>query len=238
LPEPQRNALLTAFGIASGPPPDRFLVGLSVLNLLSETAAERPLICLVEAAAHTGNTDVAAGALERLAQTTRPAGGDVALGIEARCRALLSGGGGAGALYEEAIDRLGRTQLRPDLARAHLLYGEWLRHQDLGAAAREQLRTAHDMLIGTGMEAFAGRARRELEAAGEKVRQRSMQTLAELTAQEEQIARMAGGGRTNAEIGGQLFLSVRTVEWHLHKVFAKLGIGSRRELPAALAQRG
>ena len=190
---------------------------------------------LVEAAARTGNTEVAAGALERLAETTRAGGTDFGLGLEARCRALLSDGAAADELYREAIDRLGRTRLRPELARAHLLYGEWLRREGRRADARGQLRTAHDMFAAIGMEAFAGRARRELIATGEKVPKRSAETRDRLTPQEEQIARLAREGRTSPEIGAQLFLSARTVEWHLGKVFTKLGIGSRRELQAVLA---
>jgi len=190
---------------------------------------------LVEAAARTGNADVAAGALRRLAETTRPGGNDLALGIEARCRALLSDGETAERLYHEAIDRLGRTQLRPDLARAHLLYGEWLRRQGRRGDAREQLRTAYGMLEAIGMAAFAERARRELIATGETVRKRSVESSDQLTAQETLIARLAGDGRSNPEIAAQLFLSARTVEWHLRKIFTKLGIGSRRELREALS---
>jgi DNA-binding CsgD family transcriptional regulator len=193
---------------------------------------------LAEAAARSGNTEVAAGALERLAETTQAGGTDFGLGLEARCRALLSGGAAADELYREAIDRLGRTRLRPELARAHLLYGEWLRRQGRRVDARGQLRTAHDMLDAIGMEAFAERARRELIATGEKVRRRRTETRDELTPQEEQIARLARDGRTSPEIGAQLFLSARTVEWHLGKIFTKLGIGSRRELRAALAGPG
>ena len=192
---------------------------------------------LVEAAARTGNTEVAAGALEQLAETTQAGGTDFGLGLEARCRALLSGGTAADELYREAIDRLGRTRLRPELARAHLLYGEWLRREGRRVDARGQLRTAHDTLDAIGMKAFAARARRELIATGEKVPKRSVEAHDRLTPQEEQIARLARDGRTSAEIGAQLFLSARTVEWHLGKVFTKLGIGSRRELHAALAQR-
>ena len=326
LPVPQREALRTAFGLAGGPPPDRFLVGLAVLSLVSEVAAERPLVCvidveqwldhasaqalgivarrlavdpvglvfaarvpgeeltglreltvpglpdadarallssalagplaaarhaskdtftlhismwalpeLVEAAARTGKTEVAAGALEQLAETTQAGGTDFGLGLEARCRALLSGGTAADELYREAIDRLGRTRLRPELARAHLLYGEWLRREGRRVDARGQLRTAHNMLDAIGMKAFAARARRELIATGEKVPKRSVEAHDRLTPQEEQIARLARDGRTSPEIGAQLFLSARTVEWHLGKVFTKLGIRSRRELHAALA---
>jgi len=193
---------------------------------------------LVEAAARAGDVKLARDALERLAETTQPCGNDVALGIEARCRALLSHGADADGRYREAIDRLSRTRLRPELARAHLVYGEWLRREDRRLDAREQLRTAHDMLTAIGMEAFAERARRELIATGETVRKRGTETVTMLTPQEAYIARLARDGLTNPEIGAQLFLSARTVEWHLRKIFTKLGIGSRRELHAALARHG
>jgi ATP/maltotriose-dependent transcriptional regulator MalT len=193
---------------------------------------------LVEAAARKGHTELAHDALARLAETTQPCGTDWALGIEARCRALLSDGAAADGLYREAIDRLSRMRVRPELARAHLLYGEWLRRENRRAGARAQLRTAYDMLTAIGMEAFAGRARRELIATGETVRKRNAETVTTLTAQEAYIARLARDGLTNPEIGARLFLSARTVEWHLRKIFTKLSIGSRRELPAALAQLG
>jgi DNA-binding CsgD family transcriptional regulator len=193
---------------------------------------------LVEAAARNGDAEVAHDALARLVETTRPCGTDFALGIEARSRALLSDGGTADGLYREAIARLSGTQLRPDLARAHLLYGEWLRGEDRRTDAREQLRTAHDMLAEIGMAAFTERARRELAATGEKVRTRKAETREQLTPQEEQIARLARDGLSNPEIGAQLFISARTVEWHLRKVFTKLGISSRRQIRRALADRG
>jgi DNA-binding CsgD family transcriptional regulator/tetratricopeptide (TPR) repeat protein len=189
---------------------------------------------LVESAARAGDTELARDALDRLAETTQPCGTDEALGIEARCRALLSDSGIAEEPYRESIDRLSRTQLRPELARAHLLYGEWLRREGRRFDAREQLRTAYDMFVAIGMEAFAERARRELITTGEKIRTRSNRTRDELTPQEEQIARLARDGLSNPEIGAQLFLSPRTVEWHLGKVFTKLGISSRRELRDAL----
>jgi ATP/maltotriose-dependent transcriptional regulator MalT len=188
---------------------------------------------LVEAAARMGENDVARNALDRLAGMTRPAGTDWGLGTEARSRALLSDGENADRLYREAIERFGRTKLRPELARAHLLYGEWLRREGRRSRAREQLRTAHHMFAAMGMEAFAERTRRELVATGETVRKRSAETRDELTPQEEQIARLARDGLSNTGIGAQLFLSSRTVEWHLRKVYAKLGISSRRELWAA-----
>jgi DNA-binding CsgD family transcriptional regulator len=191
---------------------------------------------LVEAAARGGDAELARDALERLAATTQPAGNDAALGIEARCRALLSGGPVADELYHEAVDRLSRTRLRPDLARTHLLYGEWLRRENRRLDARAQLRIAHEMLDAIGMKAFAERARLELIATGEKVRRRAVETVTTLTAQEAHIAKLAADGRTNPEIGAHLFLSARTVEWHLRKIFAKLGVSSRRELRVVLTQ--
>jgi len=189
---------------------------------------------LVEAAARAGDTELARDALERLAETTQPAGTDWALGIEARCRALLSEGAGADELYREAIDRLSRTRLRPELARAHLLYGEWLRRENRRLDARAPLGAAHDQFISIGMEAFAERARKELLATGEKVRKRGVETRDDLTDQERQIGRLAREGLSNQEIGARLFLSARTVEWHLRKVYMKLGIHSRGELANAL----
>jgi DNA-binding CsgD family transcriptional regulator len=193
---------------------------------------------LVEAAARCGKIQLAAGALERLAETTRPGGTDLGLGIEARSRALVSDGAAAEGLYREAIDRLGRTQLRPELARAHLLYGEWLRRAGRRTDAREQLREAYEMLTVMGVGGFAERARHELLATGENVRKRRVETTGDLTAQEAQIARLAGDGLSNQEISTQLFLSPRTVEWHLRKVFAKLGITSRRQLRGAMPGTG
>jgi DNA-binding CsgD family transcriptional regulator len=189
---------------------------------------------LVEAAARAGDPGLARDALERLAETTQPAGTDFALGIEARSRALVSVGAAAEALHLEAIEVLGRTRLRPELARGHLVFGEWLRQEGRTVDAREHLRAAEDMFAAIGMEAFAERARAELVSSGAKVRKHPVEARAELTPQEEQIARLARDGLTNVDIGGQLFLSPRTVEWHLHKVFAKLGIDSRSGLAAAL----
>jgi ATP/maltotriose-dependent transcriptional regulator MalT len=190
---------------------------------------------LVEAAARAGDAEGARDALDRLTETTQPSGTDFALGIEARCRALVSDGAVANDLYAEAIERLGRTELRPELARAHLLYGEWLRRKNRRVDSREQLRAAYDQLTSIGMEAFAERARMELLATGEKVRKRTVETRAELTVQERQIARLAQDGLSNAEIGARMFLSPRTIEWHLSKVYTTLGIHSRRELVSALA---
>ena len=193
---------------------------------------------LIEAAARGGNADLARQALDRLAGHTQAGGTDFGLGIQARSRALVSEGRAAEDLYREAIDRLGRTRLRPELARAHLLYGEWLRREHRRVDARVQLRAAHDILDPIGMDAFAERARRELAATGETARRRTPDTLTTLTAQEAHIARLAVDGQTNPEIGALLFISARTVEWHLRKIFAKLGVGSRRELRQALASVG
>jgi DNA-binding CsgD family transcriptional regulator len=185
---------------------------------------------LVEACARSGNSNLAAEALERLVEASSASGTDWGLGIVARSRALVSEYEAAEALYREAITRLGRTPFRPELARAHLVYGEWLRRENRRMDAREQLRTAHELFISFGADAFAERTRRELLATGEKVRKRSDETRGQLTAQEEQIARLAADAQTNQEIGARLFLSPRTVEWHLHKVFAKLGVTSRMHL--------
>jgi DNA-binding CsgD family transcriptional regulator len=193
---------------------------------------------LIEAAVRSGQPAPATDALQRLSETTRASGTDWALGIEARSRALLSEGETAERLYREAIERLGRTRMRPAVARARLLYGEWLRRESRRRDARAELRTAYDLFTSMGIEAFADRARRELLATGETVRKRTVETTSELTAQEAHIARLAIDGRTNVEIGAQLFLSTRTVEWHLGKVYSKLGVGSRRELPRALASLG
>jgi DNA-binding CsgD family transcriptional regulator len=156
------------------------------------------------------------------------------LGIQARSRAIQSKGKTAENLYREAIERLGRTGLRPELARARLLYGEWLRRENRRVDARVQLRAANDQFTSIGMEAFAERSRRELLATGEKVRKRTLETRDDLTAQERQIARLACDGLSNPEIGARLFLSPRTVEWHMRKVFSKLGVRSRRELANVL----
>jgi DNA-binding CsgD family transcriptional regulator len=189
---------------------------------------------LVEAAARGGDAELAREALERLAVSTQHCGTDFGLGVEARSRALLNDGPAADDLYRKAIERLSRTRLRPELARAHLVYGEWLRRENRRVDARQQLRAAHEMFAAIGMEAFAERARNELQASGENVRKRTVETRDDLTAQERQIARLARDGLSNPEIGARLFLSPRTVEWHLRNVFNKLGIRSRRELAGAL----
>ncbi len=189
---------------------------------------------LIEPAARTGRTDLATDAMDRLARKARATGTDWALGIEARSRALLSEGDLAEGHFRAAIDHLGRTRVRVELARAHLLYGEWLRREHRRVDARAELRTALDQFRSIGMHAFAERARAELVATGEKVPKRAVETRDELTAQERQIAELAREGLSNPEIGERLFLSPRTVEWHLRKVFGTLGIRSRTELGCAL----
>jgi DNA-binding CsgD family transcriptional regulator len=193
------------------------------------------LVELVEAAARTGAHDDADDALARLEERTRAAGTDWSLGVLARSRALRSDGAAADDLYREAIERLQRCRVAVHLARTHLVYGEWLRRENRRLDARAQLRIAHGMLAGMGAAAFAERARRELVATGETVRKRAFEAPHILTAQETQIARLTAAGHTNQEIGSQLFISPRTVEYHLRKVFSKYGINSRRQLRTALA---
>jgi DNA-binding CsgD family transcriptional regulator len=192
------------------------------------------LVELIEAAVRSKAPKAAADGLQRLSDTTRASGTDWALGVEARSRALVSDNEAAERLYREAIERLARTRIRADLARAHLLYGEWLRRENRRLDAREQLRTAHELFTVMGYEAFAERARRELLATGESARKRTVETLGDLTAQEAQVARLARDGLSNPEIGAQLFISPRTVQYHLHKVFSKLDISSRNQLETAL----
>jgi DNA-binding CsgD family transcriptional regulator len=192
------------------------------------------LIEVVEAAVRSDTPERAADALGRLTEMTHVSGTDWALGVEAGARALLSAGQAAEYLYREAIERLGRSRVRPVLARAHLVYGEWLRREHRRVDARAQLRAAHDHFTSMGMDAFAERARTELLATGEKARKRTVETRDDLTTQERQIAQLARDGLSNPEIGTRLFLSPRTVEWHLRKVFTKLDIRSRHELSSAL----
>jgi ATP/maltotriose-dependent transcriptional regulator MalT len=189
---------------------------------------------LIEAAARSGERRLAERALERLAQSTRAGDTDWGLGLEARSRALLTDGDAADGLYREAIERLGRTRNRLQLARARLLYGEWLRRERRRVDAREQLRTALEIFTSLGAEAFAERTERELLATGERVRRRCVETRAELTAQEAQIARLARDGLSNAAIGARLFISQHTVAYHLRKVFSKLDVASRKQLGAVL----
>jgi DNA-binding CsgD family transcriptional regulator len=189
---------------------------------------------LAEAASRTGDLTLVRMALQWLSERTRLTPSEWALGIQARVRALLSEGEAADRLYRESIDRLGRTRVRVELARSHLLYGEWLRRQRRRIDAREQLRTAHDLLDAMGIEAFAERARRELRATGESARKRTVEASDALTAQEALIARLAREGLSNPEIGSRLFISPRTVKYHLGKVFAKLAISSRGQLDRVL----
>jgi DNA-binding CsgD family transcriptional regulator len=209
----------------------------------AERASEHPedlgfsnwgLVELIIAAVRSGERERATKALERLSEMTRASGSDWALGIEARSRALLSDGDDAERLYLEAIERLARTRMRVDLARAHLLYGEWLRRARRRFDARERLRIAQDIFADMGIEAFKPRTDREILATGETARKRTAETRDELTPHEAQIARLARDGLTNPEIGARLYISPRTVEYHLHKVFSKLGISSRNELASVL----
>ncbi len=195
------------------------------------------LVELVEGATRSGQSVLANGAFRDLAVTTQAAGSDWALGIEARSHALLSVGADAEAAYRETIDRLDQTKIRGELARAHLLYGEWLRREKRRAEARSRLRTAHNMFAEMGMDAFVARAASELRATGETVRKRNLAILNELTAQEAKVARLASEGLSNPEIGTRLFISARTVQYHLKKVFAKLDLTSRNQLSRALDTR-
>jgi len=189
---------------------------------------------LIEAAARSGQAARAAGALDRLAETTRGAGTDWALGTEARSRALLAPDEAAEDLYREAVDRLACSDLRVEQARAHLLYGEWLRRPRRRRDARDQLRAAYQIFVSAGAGAFAERARTELHATGERAPKRTAQTREALTAREAHIARLAGQGASNPEIAAQLFISPATVAYHLRKAFTTLGISSRSELATAL----
>jgi DNA-binding CsgD family transcriptional regulator len=193
---------------------------------------------LIEASVKTGNTELGRDAFERFARIARAAKTDWGLGVEARCAALLNEGEIAEKLYRRAIGHLGRTQLRIELARAHLLYGEWLRSEERPVDARAELRTAFEMCAAIGMEGFGERARKELAATGENVRKLTSERHDDLTPQEHQIARLARDGLSNPEIGAQLFISPRTVEWHLRKVFTKLGISSRRQLRTVMPASG
>jgi DNA-binding CsgD family transcriptional regulator len=217
----------------------RYEAALSAVAPAERFYTEGPAIWalteLIEAAVRCGQPERARRAFERVQETTRAAGTDWALGIEARLRALLSDGDDADELYIDAITRLGRTSIRVQLARTHLLYGEWLRRERRRLDARGQLRTAHEFFRDSGMEAFAERARLELEATGERARERSVDTLDQLTPQETQIARLAAQGETNRAIAARLFISASTVEYHLRKAFRKLGVKSRTQLADRLS---
>ena len=195
------------------------------------------LVELIEAASRAGQLDVATAGLDRLMEKTEASRTDWALGVAARSRAQLSEGGQAESLYRASIEFLARTRMRGDLARAHLLYGEWLRRMSRRTDARRELESAYEQFTSTGMAGFAERTRHELLATGATVRKRGPETSTELTPQEAQITGLAVSGLTNSEIGAHLFISSRTVEWHLRKVYMKLGISSRRQLPARFANQ-
>src|SRR5215831_6943824 len=188
---------------------------------------------LAEAASRTGDDALLEAARSRMSERARATSTDLALGIDARLGALVSDDESCEACYRTSIEHLGRTAVSVELARTHLLYGEWLRREGRRVDARPQLRAAHEMFATMGLDAFAGRSRRELSATGANVRKRADETRADLTAQERQIARLAYDGLSNVEIGTRLFLSPRTIEWHLSKVFMKLGVHSRRQLAIA-----
>jgi ATP/maltotriose-dependent transcriptional regulator MalT len=190
----------------------------------------------VEPATRTGRTDLATDAYSRLASKAKATGTHWALGIEARSRGLLSKDADGEGAFRDAIAHLSRTRVRAELARTRLLYGEWLRRINRRTDARGQLDTAYEMFSAMGMKSFAERTRRELLATGATVHKRNVEMRVDLTAQEAQIARLARDGLSNPEIGARLFISARTVEWHLRKVFAKLGISSRRQLSVALPE--
>jgi DNA-binding NarL/FixJ family response regulator len=196
------------------------------------------LVELIEAAARSGKSELAADALGRLAQTTTASGTDWALGLEARSRALLSDAETAETLYRQAIERLARTRVRMELARAHLLYGEWLRRERRRLDARDQLRYAHTLFSHLGIHGFADRARAELEATGEHARKRTVETRDDLTPREAQISRLAAEGATNQAIAARLFISPSTVDYHLRKAFRKLGVKSRYQLKQELLEVG
>jgi DNA-binding CsgD family transcriptional regulator len=196
------------------------------------------LVELIEAAVRCDAKELAADAMRRLSDATSASGTDFALGIEARCRALVSESASAESLYREALERLERTSVRVELSRAHLLYGEWLRRNRRRLDAREQLRRAHAMFAEFGMEGFAERARVELEATGEHARRRAVETLDELTPQEAQISRLAADGATNQEIAARLFISASTVDYHLRKAFRKLGVRFRTQLAQHVLKAG
>jgi DNA-binding CsgD family transcriptional regulator len=220
----------------------RYEQALSAARLATQGAIEwmiTPWVLpeLIEAAVRTGNDALAVDALERLAESTASSQEDWGRGVLARSQALVSNDGTASEHYRTAIECFSRSRLQPDQARSHLLYGELLRRQNRRTDARDQLRRAYDMFSEIGMLAFTDRALQELRATGESVRKRRDDTRDDLTPQEELIARLALEGRTNREIGAQLFISSRTVEWHLRKVFIKLGVSSRRELQNSLSPR-
>jgi RNA polymerase sigma factor (sigma-70 family) len=214
---------------------DACAAALRVVEHPEDPPSNWGMVELIEAASRAGKPGLAQDTLKRLDEMTRVAGTDWALGITARSTALCVDDARAEDLHLEAIDRLGRTRMAVDLARAHLLYGEWLRRQRRRVDAREELRTAYDRFSDFRMEAFADRARVELEATGEHARRRTPGTLDQLTPQEAQVSRLAAQGRTNREIAAQLFISPSTVEYHLRKAFRKLDVKSRTQLARHLS---
>jgi DNA-binding CsgD family transcriptional regulator len=218
----------------------RYQEALAAAQRACESRLHRPcsgwaLAELIEAAVRSGTSGEATDAYRWLAEMADASASDWALGLAARSRALLTDGEGAEHFYRQAIEHLGRTRMRAELARARLLYGEWLRRQRRPGEAREQLRTALDMLEAMGMEGFAERATRELRATGERrARRRSVSSQSELTVQEAQVAKLAREGLSNPEIGARLYISARTAQYHLSKVFTKLGITSRTQLARVL----
>ena len=215
--------------------PDALAASRRVLDQAELVPVSWAMPELMEAAVRTGDRELAAHTDRQLADRSTASGTDWALGIAARSHALLVDDERAEDLYTEAIERLTHTRVAVELARAHLLYGEWLRRQPRRMDARKQLRIAHDMFTDFGMEAFAERARIELQATGEHARKRTVDTLTQLTPQEGQIARLVAQGNTNREIAAQLFISPSTVEYHLHKAFRKLGVKSRAQLARRMA---
>jgi DNA-binding CsgD family transcriptional regulator len=207
---------------------------LKVVDLPELASVNWVLPEVIEAAVRTGEPELAVRFNRRLADRTQESGTDWALGIAARSHALVVNDNSADEHYTEAIERLGRTRVKTDLARAHLLYGEWLRRQRRRVDAREELRVAHEMFSGFGMEGFAGRAQVELQATGGRTRRQAVDTVDQLTSQESHVSRLAAQGHTNREIAGQLFISESTVEYHLVKAFRKLNIKSRSQLASRL----
>jgi DNA-binding CsgD family transcriptional regulator len=228
------NLSLAIFELSEGRYEQALAAAQSVADADAMGYSCQALPIVVEAGMRCGNRDVATGALACLAERATASGTPWALGLLARCRALVADGSSAASLYEEALDHLGKTSWRTEVAWTHLLYGEWLRRQKRRGEAREQLRWAYEMFDTMGARSFAERARVELLATGERARTRSAETAHDLTFRELQIARLAGQRKTSREIGGQLFISANTVDYHLRNVFQKLGISSRRDLAGLL----
>jgi DNA-binding CsgD family transcriptional regulator len=210
-------------------PPERYAAEFPGAWILGE---------LTEAAARSGEDELTARSFALMSETTQASGADWGLGVEARCRALMSDKEEVDDLYRAALDHFDKAMLRTQTGRTHVLYGEWLRRGRRRVEAREHLRAALDLYTEIGAEPFIGRAERELLATGEKVRKRTVATANDLTPQEAEVARLAADGHSNPEIGARLFISSKTVEYHLHKVFDKLDIDSRSQLARALPVDG